>query len=151
MSVHDLINSSISLLVNLDQNCYAKGSLFLDQGESVSELENWNYEYYNFVVSQKAIQVQFQEGHRGSQTGYNLESIKFLNAESLKDNDVACYLGIKNQLQPKMLTVTYIPEEKALKISADTFLNFHDIHSIHFVQSDSELNICSPTHFHYEI
>jgi len=59
MSVHDLINSSISLLVNLDQNGYAKGSLFLDQGESVSELENWNYEYYNFVVSQKAIQVQF--------------------------------------------------------------------------------------------
>jgi len=51
MSVHDLINSSISLLVNLDQNGYAKGSLFLDQGESVSELENYNYEYYNFAVS----------------------------------------------------------------------------------------------------
>jgi hypothetical protein len=126
--------------------------LFLDQGESISELKDYNYEYYTFQVSQKSVQVQYQEGHRGSQTGYNLDSIKFLNAEALKDNDVACYLGIKNQLQPKMLTTVWIPEEKAFKISADTeFLNFHDIHSIHFAQSGSELNVCSPDHFHYEI
>jgi hypothetical protein len=64
----------------------------------VSELNNWNYEYYNFHVSQKSIQVQFQEGHRGSQAGYNLDTIKFLNGNSLKDNNIACYLSISNKL-----------------------------------------------------
>jgi len=48
MNVHQLINGSVTLLVNPDNNDFAKGSLFLDQGEKQSDLDNWIWEYYNF-------------------------------------------------------------------------------------------------------
>jgi hypothetical protein len=150
-NIKQLINEPISLIVNLDDNGYAKGSLFLDQGESISELNNWNYEYYQFQVSQKSIQVQFQEGHRGSQAGYNLDSVKFLNAADLKDNSIVCYLSISNKLQPVGMTWEYIESENAYKIMAgDQPIRFHDVHSIHFAK-DGELNVCSPDHFRYKI
>lgn len=53
--VQDLINASVSLIVNTDTNGYATGSLFLDQGSSKEEIESANYEYFNFIVSQKSI------------------------------------------------------------------------------------------------
>lgn len=150
-NVKQLVNSPISLIVNLDNNGFAKGSLFLDQGESISELDNYNYEYYNFHVSQKSIQVQFQEGHRGSQDGYSLDSVKFLNGESLKDNTVACYLSVSNKLQPVGLGLEYIESEKAFRVFAqDQAVRFHDIHSIH-IATGGELNVCSPEHFRYGI
>ena len=49
-----LINAPITLVVNPDDNGFAKGTLFLDQGESLSELDN-GYEYYNFHYSQKSL------------------------------------------------------------------------------------------------
>lgn len=54
-SIHQLINRPISLLINRDDAGLAKGSLFLDQGESLSELKNWQYEYYTLVYSAKTI------------------------------------------------------------------------------------------------
>jgi hypothetical protein len=51
MNIHSLINSSMTILVNPDDNDYAEGSLFLDQGESLSEMDNYNFEYYNFIFS----------------------------------------------------------------------------------------------------
>jgi hypothetical protein len=39
----------------MDDNSGAKGSLFLDQGESISELNNNNYEYYTISAAQKSI------------------------------------------------------------------------------------------------
>jgi hypothetical protein len=132
-NMKQLINAPLSLVVNLDDNGFAKGSLFLDGGESVSELDNLTYEYYQFTVAQKAVQVQFQDGHRGSQAGYNLDSIKFLNGASLKDNNIVCYLSISNKLQPVLLNHDYIDAENAYVITAgDQPIRFHDIHSIHF-------------------
>ena len=54
-NTQQLINAAISLFINPDENGYAKGSLFLDQGESLSELNDYNYEYYNFHYSKKAL------------------------------------------------------------------------------------------------
>jgi hypothetical protein len=150
-SVHQLINSPISLVVNLDNNDFAKGSLFLDQGEKLSELNNWDYEYYHLHVSKKSIQVQFQEGHRGSQTDYTLDSIKILNAEKLRHNSVACFFNGTAQLSPVGLFADYIEEEKALHITTGgKKVNFHNVHSIHFSEP-GEFNMCSPEHFRYEI
>jgi alpha-glucosidase (family GH31 glycosyl hydrolase) len=44
----DLSSKPISLYVNRDDNGYASGSLFLDQGISLTELSNSTYEYYQF-------------------------------------------------------------------------------------------------------
>jgi hypothetical protein len=43
MNIHQLINGSVTLLVNPDNNDFAQGMLFLDQGEKQSELDNWQW------------------------------------------------------------------------------------------------------------
>ena len=40
MNVHKLINRPVTLLFNPDNDDFAKGSLFLDQGEKQSDLDN---------------------------------------------------------------------------------------------------------------
>jgi len=92
MNIHQLINGSISVLVNPDDNDFAQGNIFLDQGESLYELNERQYEYYAIQFSQKSIQFLVPDGNPGTQMGYSMESIKILNGDRFKDNNVACYL-----------------------------------------------------------
>lgn len=73
------------------------------------------------------------EGNPGTQPGYSLESIKILNGERFKDNDIACYLDSKT-LAPNPLVARWIEEEAALRIFNEVGapLKFSDIHSVHF-------------------
>jgi hypothetical protein len=146
-NMKQLVNAPITLLVNLDNTGQAKGSLFLDGGESISELDNYNYEWYNFVFANKAIQVQLNEGNRGTQDGYTLDSLKILNAESLNETSVACYPSISDKLKPVDLSIEYIGADRVLKISGSGApVKLHDIHSIHLA-ADGELNVCDQKHF----
>jgi hypothetical protein len=61
----------------------------------MSELDNRTFEYYSMQFSQKSIQFLIPDGNPGSQMGYSVESIKILNGERFKDNDIACYLDSK--------------------------------------------------------
>lgn len=143
MNIHQLINGSITLLVNPDNENFGQGTLFLDQGEKVSELDNWEWESYNIQFSAKSIQF-FTNGNLGGQDGYSLESVKILNGERFKDNDVACYLSRSKQMEPQPLVARWVEEENALRIfseNATSPLRFSDIHSIHF-SLNSEFNIC---------
>ena len=109
------------------------------------------YEYYNIIYSNKAIQVQLQEGMRGSQDGYLLESVKILNAAPLQDSIAACYLSVKNNLKPVGLGIEYLGSDNVLKLSGlEKPVRFSDIHSIHIAAS-GELNVCSGDHFRYRI
>jgi hypothetical protein len=46
LTVSGLVNKSISLYANRDENGYASGTVFLDKGETMSELKDKTYEYY---------------------------------------------------------------------------------------------------------
>lgn len=95
-NIHQLINGSITVLVNPDDNDFAQGSIFLDQGESETELAWRQYEYYSLQFSQKSLQFMVPDGNPGTQPGYSVESIKILNGLRFKDNNIACYLDSKN-------------------------------------------------------
>jgi hypothetical protein len=57
----------ISVVINRNEHKSAKGSLFLDDGISLSELDNKTYEYYTIEhKSSKTIQFMLQEGKRGA-------------------------------------------------------------------------------------
>lgn len=47
MTTTDALSKPISVIINRDGNGQAGGELFLDQGISQSELDNYQYEYYN--------------------------------------------------------------------------------------------------------
>jgi ribosomal protein L14 len=51
MTTQHSLNKSIMLVVNRDSdNTYAEGTLFLDKGESKSELDNEDWEYYRIYA-----------------------------------------------------------------------------------------------------
>jgi alpha-glucosidase (family GH31 glycosyl hydrolase) len=56
-STAQLINSTVELIVNPDSNGYAEGSLFLDMGSSVKELNDQAFEYYRLQMSSGSLQV----------------------------------------------------------------------------------------------
>ena len=61
--------------------------------------------------------MQLQEGTRGSQDGYLLDSVKILNAASLQDSIAACYLSVQNNLKPVGLGIEYVGIDNVLKLS----------------------------------
>ena len=73
------------------------------------------YEYYSLQFSEKSIQFLVPDGNPGTQPGYSLESIKILNGERFKENNISCYLDSKT-LAPHPLVSKWIEEEAALKI-----------------------------------
>lgn len=46
MTTKDILAVDISLIISRDNNGHSEGKVFLDQGESISELTNKQYEYY---------------------------------------------------------------------------------------------------------
>lgn len=132
-NIRQLVNRSITILVNPDDNDFAQGNIFLDQGEFSSELDDKQYEYYSLQLSQKSIQFMLTDGNPGTQPGYSVESIKILNGDRFKDNSIACYLDSKT-LTPQPLVARWVEEEAALKIYNEIGapLKFSDVHSVHF-------------------
>ena len=56
------------LVVNRDtDNTYAEGTLFLDQGELKSELDNEEWEYYRIYAQANSIQVKGWKHYTGKQ------------------------------------------------------------------------------------
>jgi hypothetical protein len=62
LTVSGLVNKSISLYANRDENGFATGSVFLDKGETMSELSNKAYEYYQFNLQANSLQSTFADG-----------------------------------------------------------------------------------------
>lgn len=50
-----LEDQNINLVMNRDQMMHAEGRVFLDDGETVSSLENEEYLYYDFKHNQRSI------------------------------------------------------------------------------------------------
>ncbi len=79
-------------MVNRDQYGQAKGTLFLDEGKTQSEMINKQYEYYQFShKSSKSIQFELVQGSRGFQDKtHSLDSIIIADAADLNTTDFAC-------------------------------------------------------------
>jgi hypothetical protein len=55
MTTKDIQGTNITMLVSRDTNGHSEGKMFLDQGETRSELTNKEYEYYNFKLNGKTL------------------------------------------------------------------------------------------------
>ena len=56
LTTFDMVkNGEITIIINRDQHKHAEGMVYLDHGESISELTNKLYEYYKFNVNDKTL------------------------------------------------------------------------------------------------
>ena len=53
-----LATNTVMLIANRDGQGYSQGNVFLDHGETLSELNDKTYEYYNILVSGGSIKKQ---------------------------------------------------------------------------------------------
>ena len=74
--------------------------MFLDQGETRSELINQEYEYYHFKLSGKALKKEVLNTKLTASAGFGLDSVVILNAEDLKDTSFACFYDMNGKSNP---------------------------------------------------
>ena len=151
MTTVDVLAAPISLIANRDQNGYAGGSLFLDQGISRSEMDNNNYEYYSVNVQANSIQFQPSDFNKGTQP-HVLDKIVIVNAADLAEGSFACYYP-PNSLVPQPLVTYYNIAKLALEITSDNKqLKFSDILNVYYGSSNNfDVNMCDQHTFDYNI
>jgi len=88
------------MLVSREASGYAEGKMFLDQGETRSELSNKAYEYYDFKLSGKALKKEILNTQLAASAGFGLDSVVILNAADLEDTSFACFYDMSGKSNP---------------------------------------------------
>lgn len=117
-STEQLATMGMNLVINRDDQGYAEGKLFIDEGKNISELTDKTYEYYTFKLVNKTLQKLTLNTDFIASGRQNLASIVITDAENLKDtqNMAACIItrsGIKATDLPNPV---YSDENKTLTI-----------------------------------
>jgi hypothetical protein len=143
MTTKDSLKKPIMLVVNRDtDNTYAEGTLFLDQGENKTELDNEEWEYYRIYAQSNSIQVKGWKHYTGKQP-HQLDKIALVAAADLKDTDFACFYRQDNPLQPVMMTPLYDTDKKTLYLKPLQAVKFSDIENIYYgSKQKGDLNLC---------
>jgi hypothetical protein len=77
----------MNLIVNRDEDGYAYGRLYIDEGKNTSELTNKDYEYYEFKLVNKTLQKLTLNTDYISTGRQTLASIVIADAEDLKETE----------------------------------------------------------------
>lgn len=89
----DMQRKGITLLANRDTQNHAWGKVFIDDGESLSNLQNNHYQSYEFSLSGNILKKWVNnEQELAELPGVQyLDQFVIVNAEDLVDVDFACY------------------------------------------------------------
>jgi alpha-glucosidase (family GH31 glycosyl hydrolase) len=152
----DIMNLSVSIVINRNERKAAKGTLFLDDGISKSALSAELYEYYTIEhKATKTIQVSLTKGNR-----QDLDNVHYFDkfiigdASDLENTDFACVhfaRGGISQLTPK-----YDATTKTLALFRDPLsdpnpLMFSQIGNVFYGNKKTDLNLCQEKGFEYEV
>jgi len=148
MTTKDLDTSKpYSLHINRDDNGNAKGGIYLDNSDLVSDYTQGNFEKYELSLQGKSlIRYKLNESPNSQDLGFVMDKIVIQNAESLKDTDFACYQsqypgeGIK-QLDAPVYNET--DKTLTLKATAGDNLRMFYIPWFNFGKTGSDLSLCT--------
>lgn len=80
----------LKLIANRDSQGHAVGELFIDSGDSASEISTQSYEYYQFQLSANSIKIWVLNEKNTGPVGKGIKSITIANAKELLSIDFAC-------------------------------------------------------------
>lgn len=141
-STADLIYTGINLFVNRDQNGFAQGKLFLDQGMNISELDTTVYEYYQFRLANQTLQKLKINQDRLVSGAQGVREIKITNAADLSTIDQACYISTSWDFQ-NMSVPEYDEKTQTLTLMAlDGDINVAQMQMIHFTAPGDPYSLC---------
>ena len=130
--IDQLEMTHINLIVNRDDQGYAEGKLFIDEGLKISELEQKVYEHYQFKIVKNTIQKLVLNTDYEATGRQNLESVVIGNAEDLADAESACMLSNTGIKSTPLAKPVYDMNTKTLTIMAENGgeISLYDMQSI---------------------
>jgi len=80
--------------VNRDKNGQAEGKLFIDEDDSLTNMQQGNFEYYEFHLSAKSLKKwNLKEKTYATKSIKGLSNLIITNAEDLKYTGFACWIS----------------------------------------------------------
>eukprot|EP00075_Anas_platyrhynchos_P031081 XP_027320334.1 sucrase-isomaltase, intestinal [Anas platyrhynchos] len=104
----------MGLIIALDDDNKAYGDLFWDDGESTGTLDNKNYIYYEFSVSDTTLQMNVINNGYVDPNNLKFEEIKILG---VLQEITGLTVTQNNDLQPSLHNITYYPSDKVVHIT----------------------------------
>ena len=146
-------NGKIDIVVNRDTNGHATGKAFLDHGETLTELNDKTYEYYEFRLNGKSLTKWNLNEAVTTSSGFGLDKLIITNANQtdhdLSDTNFACYMDNTGTIT--QLTHTFDSGNNTLNVTSTngTPIPFFDLKDIHFGNSALDINICATSSQYY--
>lgn len=133
----------LQLVANRDENGKASGKLFLDGGYSLSELDNGEYEQYEFLLSANSFKKWVVNEEATKSYGQGLTSLIITNAEDLAATDFACMTAMSDNNVTK-LDFSYDQDSKTLIIEGTDGLplDLFAMRDIYYGDSSKNINMC---------
>lgn len=132
------------MIANRDENGHAMGELFIDIGNSLSELSTMTYEYYQFQLSANSIKKWVKNEKNTGPVGKGIDSFVIANAKSLLSVDFACWTSeVDGSAAPLKIDVNARTNTVTLSSTGGEAMQPYFIRNIFFGNSMTDLNLCS--------
>lgn len=136
-----LKNGKLQLVANIDPNGWAAGTLFLNKGDETLEIENKEYEYYQFHVSAGSLKKWNLNDDNLYQAGPGLDSFTIVNAEAHRDTDFACWESNDESINP--VQIAYDDKTKSLTFTdSNGPIDLTKFRYLYYGYSAKDSNLC---------
>ena len=139
----DLLNQQLKLLIFPTKSGYAKGNVFIANGETTDEKE----QFFNLIHSNKAIQFIMAEGtpDEGTDTNEVVEEIRIVGTDEADTANFACYMTSNQQIKPLKIEPVTVKsgDTKYIRIFGDTnTIEFDQVDTIFYGTKGIDYNYC---------
>jgi hypothetical protein len=137
------VNGKISMIANRDSQGHAMGELFLDSGDTLSEISTQTYEYYQFQLSAGSIKKWVLNEKNSGPVGHGIDSFIIANAKELLSIDFACWVSeADNTATPFKIGRNASLNYVSLSNLDSTPIQPFYVKNIYFGNSMTDLNLC---------
>lgn len=136
-----LARAELHLVANPNPDGWAQGRLFMDGGEKLSELENGDYEYYQFHLSAGSLKKWVLNDRALEQAGRGLDSLTIVNAETHANTDFACW--ISNDETVSAVDFKYDAAKVSLTLTDPNGpIDLYKLRNLYYGNSAHDQNLC---------
>jgi len=132
----------LDLVANPDPAGWAQGKIFMDEQDSVKDIEDGNYEYYQFHLSAGSLKKWNLNKNLGANSNsQGLNSLVITNAEIYSTSDYACWVDENDVVTP--VTPTWDADMKTLTLKdANGPIDLFTLRNMYFGQEGKSQNLC---------
>jgi len=136
-----LAKAELHLVANPNPDGWAQGRLFMDGGEKLSEIENGDYEYYQFHLSAGSLKKWVLNDRALRQAGRGLDSLTIVNAETHANTDFACW--ISNDETVSAVDFKYDATKLSLTLTDPNGpIDLYKLRNLYYGDSTHDQNLC---------